>query len=148
MCDLGLGSLILSAAGGAYSAVTQSRMAKQNAVFARYEADQAKEIGRANEARARSRMDRLIGRQRGQFAARGVQLNSASSLDLGEMAAKENFMEAQATRFNTQGQVNAKTNEAAISDYSARVGLVNGMFGTATRSLSQALDLWPQMQGA
>ena len=98
--------------------------------------------------RARDRMTRLIARQRGQLAARGVALDSASALDLGEEAAANRFMEGQAQRFNTQSRVDAKTNEAAIYDFSARTGLVNGIFGTAARGLGQALDLWPQLQGA
>ena len=117
------------------------------AAYARYEAEQTKEIGKANEARTRSRMDRLIARQRGQLAARGLRLDSASALDLGEEAATENFLEAQAARFNTKSRVDAKTNEAAIYDFTARTGMVNGFFGTAARGLGQALDLWPQLQG-
>ncbi|MES2667458.1 MAG: hypothetical protein V4712_15270 [Pseudomonadota bacterium] len=123
-------------------------MAKQNAAFARYEAEQTREIGKANEARARDRMSRLIARQRGQLATRGVRLDSASALDLGEDAAKESFMEAQAARFNTDVRVNAKNNEAAISDFTARTSMVNGIFGTGARALGQALELWPELQGA
>lgn len=148
MCDFGIIGLALSTAGGVYSAVKQSAMAKQNAAFARYEAEQTKEIGRANEARARDRMSRIIARQRGQLAARGVRLDSAAALDLGEEAAAESFMEAQAARFNTKSRVDAKTNEAAIYDFTALTGKVNGIFGTATKGLNQALDLWPQLQGA
>lgn len=148
MCDFGIVGLALSTAGGVYSAVQQSNMAKQNAAFARYEAEQTKEIGRANEAAARNRMSRLIARQRGQLAARGVRLDSASAMDLGEEAATESFMEAQSARFNTNSRVAAKSNEAAIYDFSARTGLVNGMFHTAANGLGQALDLWPQLQGA
>lgn len=148
MCDFGIIGLAASAATGLYGAAQQSGMAKQNAAFARYEAEQTKEIGKANEARSRSKMDRLIARQRGQLAARGLRLDSASALDLGEEAGTENFMEAQSARFNTKSRVDAKTNEAAIYDYTARTSMMNGVFGAATRGLGQALDLWPQLQGA
>ncbi|MES2667928.1 MAG: hypothetical protein V4712_17725 [Pseudomonadota bacterium] len=148
MCDIGLALLGLSVGGGVYSAYSQNQMAKQNAAFARYEAEQTREIGKANEARSRDRMGRLIARQRGQLAARGVRLDSASALDLGEEGAKENFMEAQASRFNTDVRVKSKLNEAAISDYTARTALVNGVFGTGAKALGQSLDLWPELQGA
>jgi hypothetical protein len=141
-------ALATSVAGGAYSAVAQGRMNKQNAAFARYEAEQLKEIGRAGEARSRDRMDRLIARQRGQIAGRGIRLDSTSAQDLGEEAAAERFLEAQAQRFNTTSRVQAKTNEAAISDYAATTSRAGGFLGTATRALGRALDLWPQLQGA
>lgn len=147
MCDIATAMLVTSIAGGVSSAVSTSQMNKQNAAFARYEAEQTKEIGRYNEQVGRDRMARLIGRQRGQLAARGVRLDSAASLDLGEEAATQNFMEAQASRFNTNSQVQAKTNEAAISDYSASVGLVNGLFGTGAKALGQSLELWPELRG-
>lgn len=140
-----LGASIIS--GGA-SAVSQSAMARQNAAFARYEAAQIKEIGAYNEMKGRDRMSRLIGQQRAQLAARGVQGNVGSALDLGDEAAAQNFMEAQATRFNTNVRAQSKSNEAAISDYQATTGLWNGMLGTGARALGQALDLWPQLAGA
>lgn len=149
MCGPALPVIMLatSVAGGVYSASTQAAMSKGNAAFARYEAEQTKEIGRANEARARSRMDRLIARQRGQLAARGVRLDSASALDLGEEAAKESFMEAQSQRFNTKVRADAKTNEAIIHEANAKTAMTTGFLGTGARALGQSLDLWPGLAG-
>ncbi|GAB1361830.1 hypothetical protein MASR1M32_10660 [Rhodobacter sp.] len=115
--------------------------------MARYEAAQAKEIGKANEARARDKMSRLIARQRAQYATRGVRLDSAAAMDMGGEAGAESYVEAQAQRLNTQSRVTAKTNEAILYENGARAGLVNGIFGTAARGLTQALDLWPELQG-
>lgn len=148
MCDFGAAAMLLSAASGLYGAKQQSNIAKQNAAFARYEAAQTAEIGRANELQARDRMSRLIARQRGQLATRGVRLDSLSALDLGEDAAKQAGIEAQAQRFNTEVRVKAKSNEAAINDYQAKTGMWNGVFNTGARAMGQALDLWPQLQGA
>lgn len=148
MCDFGISALLLSAGSGLFSASAQAGIAKQNAAFARYEAAQTAEIGRANEMQARSKMGRLIAQQRGQLAANGVRLDSTSALDLGENAAKQSAMEGQAQRFNTATRVAAKTNEAAINDYQATTGMWNGVFQTGARALGQSLDLWPQLQGA
>ncbi len=148
MCGIAAALLATSVAGGVHSAVTQSQMARQNAAMARYEAEQQREIGRYNEMRGRDRMSRLIARQRGQLAARGIQGGAGSALDLGEEAATERFMEAQAARYNTESRATAKTNEARIYDYQARTGLMNGLFGTGARALGSALDLWPQLRGA
>lgn len=148
MCDFGMTLLALSAASGVGSAISQSQMSRQNAAMARYEAEQTREIGRYNEMRGRDRMSRLIAQQRGQLATRGVSGSSGSALDLGEEAATERFMEAQASRYNTESRATAKTNEAKIYDYQARTGLVNGLFGTGAKVLGGALDLWPQLRGA
>lgn len=148
MCDIATGALVLSLVSGGYSAVQQSNAMKQNAAFARYEAEQTKEIGRYNEARASDKMDRLIARQRAQIATRGVRLDSLSSLDLGEEAAGEKFAEVQSQRFNTSVRVQSKLNEAKISDAGARTALVSGVLGAGTKALTQSLDLWPELQGA
>ena len=148
MCDFGITAMALSAVSGVYGAVSQAGLSKQNAAFARYEAAQTAEIGRANEMQARDKMSRLIARQRGQLATRGVRLDSVSALDLGEEGAKQGALEAQAQRFNTDVRVKAKTNEAAISDYQATTGMWNGMFSTGAKAMGQALDLWPALQGS
>lgn len=148
MCDFGVSAMLLSAGAGLYGAKQQAGISKQNAAFARYEAAQTAEIGRANEMQARDKMSRLIARQRGELATRGVRLDSVSALDLGEEAAKQSAMEAQAQRFNTDVRVNAKTNEAKINDYQAVTGMWNGVFGTGAKALNQSLELWPQLQGA
>jgi hypothetical protein len=148
MCDLATAGLVLSIGSGAYGAVQQDNIAKQNAAFANYEAAQTREIGKANEATARSRMDRLIAKQRAQMSTRGVRLDSASALDLGEEAGAEKCIEAQASRISTESRVNASTNEAAILRQQGRVGMMNGLFMTGARAITGALDLWPELQGA
>jgi hypothetical protein len=148
MCDLATAALVMSTAAGGYGAMQQNAIAKQNAAFATYEAKQTAEIGRANEQRARSRMDRLIARQRAQLSTRGVRLDSASAMDLGEEAGAEAFIEAQSARISTESRVNALTNEAAIMRHEGRVGMLNGMFNTAAKGITGALDLWPELQGA
>ena len=147
MCDFGATALLLSTAGGLASANMNAGMNRTNAALSRYEASQTAEIGRFNEMQARSKMGRLIASQRGQLIARGQSLNSTSAQEFGAAAAEQSFMEAQAQRFNTEQQVTAKTNEAAIYDYTARAGLLAGTVGTAARGMGQALDLWPQLMG-
>lgn len=147
MCDFGLASLALSTAGGLASARSNATMSRSNAAMSRYEAGQTAEIGRFNELQAKSRMDRLIAAQRSQLIARGQSLASTSAQDAGDAAAKERFMEMQAQRFNTEGQVRAKSNEAAIYDYQASSGLMAGTVSTVARGFGQALDLWPQLMG-
>lgn len=148
MCDIGTAGLILSAGTGLYGVAQSAGIARQNAAFARYEAAQMAEIGKANEMRARDRMSRLIARQRAQLATRGVRLDSVSAQDLGGEAGAEAHIEAQAQRLNTESRVIAKTNEATIYDNTARANMLNGIFGTASRTMGQALELWPELQGA
>ena len=148
MCDIGTAGLLLTAGSGVYGAMSSASMARQNAAFARYEAAQTAEIGKANEMRARDKMSRLIARQRAQIATRGVRLDSTSAQDLGGEAGAEGFIEAQAQRLNTESRVKAKSNEALIYENTARANMANGILGTASRTMSQALELWPELQGA
>jgi hypothetical protein len=148
MCDIATALLATSVAAGGVGAYGAYQTSKQNAAFARYEAAQMKEIGKANEAKARDRMSRLIAQQRAQIMTRGVRLDSPSALDLGQEAGQEAYTEAQAQRLNAQSRVAAKSNEAIIHDNTATTGLMNGIFGTAARGLTRALDLWPELQGA
>lgn len=147
MCDP-VSMMAVSAASGLYSAASGAAASRTNAALSRYEADQTREIGRYNEYQARDRMSALIARQRGQLVARGVRLDSATALDLGEEAGKQNAAEAAAIRMNTDTAVTAKSNEAVIADWTATTGMMNGIFGTAARSLGQGLELWPQLAGA
>lgn len=140
--------MAMSAATGLYSAATGAAASRTNAALSRYEADQTREIGRYNEYQARDRMSALLARQRGQLAARGVRLDSATALDLGEAAGKQNAAEAAAIRMNTDTAVTAKSNEATIADWTATTGMMNGVFGTGAKALGQSLDLWPQLAGA
>ncbi len=147
MCDPATAALVLSIAGGATSAYQSAAIGNANATLAQFEADQAAEIGRFNEARARSRMDRLIARQRGELVARGVRLDSVSAGRLGAEAAGERFVEGQAQRFNTSSRVTALSNEGRILQAEGRLGAAQGLFNTGARSLTSALDLWPELAG-
>lgn len=147
MCDIGTALIAMSAVSGVGSAVSQNAIGKQNAAMARYQAEQTREIGAYNERKGRDRMSRLIAQQRGQLAARGVQGGVGSALDLGEEAATERFMEAQASRYNTDSRATAYENEARISDYQASTSLFNGIMGTGASVLGQSLDLWPELAG-
>lgn len=148
MCNfIGPAALVLSAIGGMRSNNANAAIGRTNAALAQYEAKQTAEIGRFNEAQARSRMERLISAQRSQLLARGQSLASTSAQEFGAAAAEQAAMEAETQRFNTSQAVTAKSNEAAIYDYQAGTGLAAANFGTMTRTLGQALDLWPQLMG-
>jgi hypothetical protein len=147
MCDIGTAALVLSTGGGLAARGASAAMGRTNAAFARAEEAQIRQIGRQNEATAVSRMDRIIAQQRGQYLARGIALSSTSVQDAGRAAATERFMEAQAQRWNTDQAATQKANEAIISDYKARVGLMTDGASVVSRGLGQALDLWPQLMG-
>ncbi|MEL6886901.1 MAG: hypothetical protein AAFP87_20505 [Pseudomonadota bacterium] len=125
----------------------QRSIGRQNAALARREAAQQEEIGRFEEQRARTRMDRLISQQRAQFTARGVRLDSASAERLGSEAAIEAGLEAQAQRFNTDSQVGALNTEAELAESRGRMGFLTGMLNTGARTITGGLKLWPELAG-
>lgn len=148
MCSIAIAALAISAIGGGVTAYQSYATGKQNAAIARSEAETTREIGRFNENRARDRMSRLIAQQRGQLAARGVRLDSTSAERLGEEAGQEAFTEAQAQRFNTETRATAKTNEAKLHEYRGTMGAMSGVFQTGARTLTNSLQLWPDLPAA
>lgn len=147
MCNPAIALLAVTAVGGGMSAYQQYAIGKQNAAISRSAAETTKEIGRFNENRARDRMSRLIARQRGQLAARGVRLDSTSAERLGDEAGREAFTEAQAQRFNTDSRATAQSNEGILHDYRGKMGLITGLAQTGANTLTSGLKLWPDMAG-
>lgn len=147
MCEIATAGLILSGVMGLQQARQQRSIGKQNAATARTEAAQEAEIGRYEERKSRNRMDRLIKQQRAQLSARGVRLDSASSLRLGEEAAGERAIEASAARFNTGSKVDALSTEADLAERRGKLGFLTGVANTASRSLNSSLQLWPELAG-
>lgn len=145
MCEIAAAGLALSAVSGLALARQQSSIGKQNAIAARTEATQQAEIGRYEEQKSRSRMDRLIQQQRAQLSARGVRLDSVSAQRLGAEAAGERNVEAQARRFGTGSQVAALNTEAGLSERRGRLGFLTGVAGTAARTITGSLQLWPEL---
>jgi len=147
MCDMGITAMALSAVGGAYSAMQQNAIGKQNQAIADAQSAQTREIGRANEQKSRSKMDRLIAQQRGQLAARGVRLDSVSAERLGQEAGEQQNVEAQAQRFNTDSRATAQTNEGLLHRARGQSGAFTGLLNTGAGTLTGALDLWPELAG-
>lgn len=126
----------------------QSRaIGKQNAALARAEAAATEDVGRMQERRARDRMDRLIGIQRGQFAARGVRLDSPTAQDFGAEAATERALEGQAARFTTSQRSTALRNEGRLSEYRGRADAMMGLVRTGANTITGGLNLWPELAG-
>jgi len=148
MCSVGAAGLVLSGGSWLAQAQQQRSIGQYDAAVARNQAITQQEIGNVEEQRARSRMDRLISQQRGQLAARGVRLDSASALRLGQQSAEEASVEAAAQRFNTDQQVTALNSEAQLAEARGSVGFVSGLTRTAARSITGALQLWPELAGA
>lgn len=148
MCEIATAGLVLSGVTGLAVASQQASIGKQNAATARTEAAQQAEIGRYQEQKSRSRMDRLIQRQRAQFSARGVRIDSASALRLGEEAAIERNIDAQAQRFGTKSQVDALNTEATLAQRRGRLGFLTGVAGTAANTITSSLQLWPGLAEA
>lgn len=148
MCSVGAAGLVLSGVMGLSEASNQRAIGQYNSALARREAQQAEEIGRVEEQRARSRMDRLISRQRASLAARGVRLDSASAERLGAEAAEERSVEAAAQRFRTGEQVTALNSEAQLAEARGNLGFMTGLSRTAAGTITRGLELWPELAGA
>lgn len=148
MCSFAGAALAVSTIGGISDASQQRQIGRANAATATAEAAQTREIGQFNEARARDKMSRLIGQQRGQYAVRGVQLNSASAQRMGAEAAEEMNLEATAQRFNTESRVTSLTNEATLQSYRGQMGYMSGMAQVGANALTGSLKLWPELAGS
>ena len=148
MCNIAAAGLAVQGIMGVSASSQQRAIGRQNAATARAQAEQQAEIGRFEEQRSRSRMDRLIKQQRAQFASRGVRLDNASALRLGEEAAAERAIDAQAKRFNTDSQVGALNAEADLAERRGQLGFLRGVATTGARTITRSLQLWPELAGA
>ena len=125
----------------------QNAIGKQNQAIANAQAAQTREIGRVNEQKSRTRMERLIAQQRGQYAARGVRLDSVSVERMGQDAGEQKFVESQAQRFNTDSRATALTNEGLLHRARGKAGAFKGLINTGASTITGALDLWPELAG-
>jgi protein-disulfide isomerase len=147
MCDIATAALIMAGGGQIYSGMTQKAIGEANAAAATQQAAVARQVGRHNQKRMRDRMSRLIGRQTGQIASRGVQLDSQAAGNLAEDAGYERAVESQVAQFQTAQQVAQFQNEATIQEFRGTTGMMQGVFNAGGTVLNGALDLWPELGG-
>lgn len=93
--------------------------------------------------RQRAEFRSAMAQQRAELAARGIQMDSVTSVLLGRQAAQEMSFESQATRATGQ----ARDKELSMAEQMARAdatnSLLTGTFSAASGLISGAPSIWP-----
>ena len=133
---LGVGGSLAQGIAGAQAARAQEAAINDRAATER-------RLAAIEENRTRMRFASAIGQQRAELAARGVQLDSPTSLLLGRAAAEEMSFAAQEVRSRgaaTQAELSASARIARADRVSS---ILKGVTYAADSLLSAAPDLWP-----
>lgn len=136
----------------------QAAVARNNQIIAQRKADDARERGRLAELQKRRETAQLIGRQRAGAAARGVEVDSGSAVDItadtaafGELdaltirsnAEREALgFEAEANQFEAEGQLRR------LSGRNQRTGSYFAAGGTLLSGGSKVADKWYTFYGS
>lgn len=155
MCD----PVTLISAGaavfGAYTQVQAGKAAEKqgeyNAAIAENKAVDAKNRGRVEENRQRRITAAQIGRQRTQFAANGVALDSGSANDILADTAEIGELDALTIRGNAEREAQYHRSQARQDIYSGQVAKRQSYFGAGSTLLTgaaKASSYWKRPQPA
>lgn len=136
----------VKALGSLYAGASSSQAAQTAAEFARINADIAAKQGLTRENTLRSQVERVLGNQTAQFAARGLDPTFGSPLALAGFTAAQGETDARLIRADTQSQIASALGDAAASEQKAVDARIAGLIGAGTALLGGAQDMWPGLQ--
>ena len=145
MCEATTIALAVMAVGTAVSAgmtyyqgQQANKIAKANAQIADNNADRAEQVGRVNEALARDELRHELARQRARISAAGVDLSDGTSIDFGQEAGEQAYLETQRVRIQTEDAARNFRTDAALSRAEGRMARISGAVGAFTTLTSSA----------
>lgn len=170
MCELATASLVMAGASAVVGGVGQmqagaaakaagqyqAQVARNNAIIANYNADDALKRGQVEEQKYRGQVSQLVGRQRAVLAANGVVVDEGSALDItsdtravGELDALTIRYNSEREAYNYRRQGDNFTSDANLLDMRASQSESAAMLGTVSTLLSGAgsvADKWYQFK--
>jgi hypothetical protein len=125
-------------AGGALEAKGQMDAAKYQAQVARNQADLTEMNAQIAEQEKREETEQLLGQQRADFAARGINPNLATPSRIYESTARQGELDALTIRTNARNEVAGLHSQANASIALGR----NQAYGTALSTAGQVAKMW------
>lgn len=106
---------VVSARQSVYQGQQAETIQYANADIAENNAERVEQIGRVNEAQTRTDMRHEIARQRARIAAAGIDLSVGTSIDFGQDAGEQTYLETQRVRTETEDAARNFRTDAALS---------------------------------
>lgn len=141
---MGIGTA-LSVGGSVIQGVNDHRMGKAQSRSLAQQARDERSLAAVQDSRTRQQMRAQMAQQRAELASRGVSLDSASAILLGQTAAQEMSFESQAIRSGGAARVTQLSHEARIARGQATQGLLRGGVNAAGSFLTATPKLWPEL---
>lgn len=135
----------LSVGGSLIQGINDHRMGKAQAAALEQQARDQRNLSAVQENRTRQQMRAQMAQQRAELASRGVSLDSATAVLLGQTAAQEMSFESQAIRSGGAAQVAQLSHSARIARGQATQGLLAGGVNAASAFMNAAPKLWPEL---
>lgn len=133
----------MAVGGSLVQGINANRMGKAQARALEQQARDERSLAAVQESRTRQQFRTAMRQQMAQLAARGVSLDSPTSILLGRTAAQEMSFESQAIRSGGQARTTELTGAARIARGQAQSSLLKGGFDAAGSFLTAAPKLWP-----
>lgn len=136
---------IVSIGGSLASGIGAARAARAEAASIRQQRETEANIAAVKDQRTRLQFRRAMRQQAAELAARGVSLDSATAVALGESAAQEMSYASQAVRSDAQARDIELTAAERAARGRANSSILKGAFSAAGTLLEAAPDIWPEL---
>lgn len=137
-----IGTLV-SIGGALAQGVGSYRASKANAAFIEQQKLQEQKINAVKDHRERAKFASSISQQAAELAGRGVNLDSATSIYLGQTAAKEMSFNSQSIRSTGQATQTELTGQQQAFNARGKMSLLRGGLSAAGSWLNREPDAWP-----
>ena len=135
MCDPLVGAGLF-AASSLVSGIQQKQQADAAADVAEMNADIARQQGSSEAARARAKINKVLGSQRAAQASSGLAM-TGSALDVGEDSAREGALDVATIIYGGAVRGNAYETEADNLRFQGNQALIGGVLGAGTSFLGE-----------
>ncbi|WP_422050139.1 hypothetical protein [Shimia sp.] len=135
----------LAIGGSVLQGVSAYQTSKANAALIEQQAGTEKQVFAIQEARERQEFLAGIAQQRSEIAARGLSLDSATAVYLGQSAAQELAFNSQSVRSTGQSRQTELSASQANAQARGRLGLLRGSLSAAGSFLSSREDQWKEL---
>lgn len=115
-----------------YQGQQADKIARANARIADENARRAEQVGRVNESIARDDLRHAMARQRAAIANAGLDVSDGSSIDLGQEAGEQAYLETQRVRRESEEAARNFRQDAALSRAEGRMARISGAVGAFT----------------
>lgn len=138
---------VMAIGGSLAQGVSSYQTGKANAEMIGQQMQTEAQLNAVKDHRERLAFGSQIAQQRAELAARGVSMDSATAVFLGQTAAKEMAFNSQSIRSTGHARQSELTAQQRNSRAQGRLGLLKGGLSASGTLLSSQADKWAELEG-